>query len=136
MEDPVLEAARQIRPFLTGLVGSAAAGPLDEQIAELLVAAQAGQGTAGRLRDLLRGDEATSAFLEEVLADAPEYRPSRWQRRAPTRGIYETLPGDLLPMHAGKYTCLTGRDYTWYRPDVGVPVPNCPTHHVVLVKVG
>jgi hypothetical protein len=136
MEDPVLEAARQIRPALTVLVGAEAAGPLDEQLAELLAAAQAGQDTAGRLRDLLRSDDATSAFLDEVLDDAPEYRPLRWQRRAPTRGIYESLPGDLLPMHAGKYGCPTGRDYTWYRPDVGVPIPGCPTHHVVLVKVG
>ena len=136
MDDPVLEAAREIRPFLTDLVGSEAAGPLDDQLAELLEAAQAGQDTVAGLRALLRSDQATSAFLDDVLDDAPEYRPTRWQRRAPTRGIFETLPGDVLPMHAGKYGCPTGRDYTWYRPDVGVPIPDCPTHHVVLVKVG
>lgn len=135
MDDPVLEAAREIRPFLTDLVGSEAAGPLDDQLAELLEAAQAGQDTVAGLRALLRSDQATSAFLDDVLDDAPGYRPTRWQRRAPTRGIFETLPGDLLPMHAGKYGCPTGMDYTWYRPDVGVPVPDCPTHHVVLVKV-
>jgi hypothetical protein len=135
MDDPMLEAAREIRPFLTDLVGSEAAGPLDDQLAELLEAAQAGQDTVAGLRALLRSDQATSAFLDDVLDDAPEYRPTRWQRRAPTRGIFEGLPGDLLPMHAGKYGCPTGRDYTWYRPDVGVPVPDCPTHHVVLVKV-
>jgi hypothetical protein len=136
MDDPVLEAAREIRPFLTDLVGSEAAGPLDDQLAELLGAAQAAQDTVAGLRALLRSDQATSAFLDDVLDDAPEYRPTRWQRRAPTRGIFETLPGDLLPMHAGKYGCPTGSDYTWYRPDVGVPVPDCPTHQVVLVKVG
>lgn len=136
MDDPVLEAAREIRPFLTDLVGPEAAGPLDNQLAELLEAAQAGQDTVAGLRALLRSDHATSAFLDDVLDDAPEYRPTRWQRRAPTRGIFETLPGDVLPMHAGKYGCPTGRDYTWYRPDVGVPIPDCPTHHVVLVKVG
>lgn len=135
MDDPVLDAARQIRPFLSGLVGPEAAGPLDAEIAELLGAARADQDTVARLSALLRSDEATSAFLEEVLDDAPEYRPLRWQRRAATRGLFETLPGDLLPMHAGKFGCPDG-DYSWYRPDVGVPIPACPTHHIVLVKVG
>lgn len=136
LDDPVLVAAREIRPFLTELVGAEAAGPIDAQLAELLGATQAGQDTVAQLRTLLRRDDATSAFLDDVLDDAPEYRPTRWQRRARTRGIYEALPGDLLPMHAGKYGCPAGRDYTWYRPDVGALVPSCPTHHVVLVKVG
>lgn len=136
LDSPVLEAAREIRPFLTELVGAETAGPLDEQLAELLGATQAGQDTVARLRALLRSDDATSAFLDDVLDDAPDYRPTRWQRRAPTRGIYEALPGDLLPMHAGKYGCPAGRDYIWYRPDVGALIPDCPTHHVVLVKVG
>ena len=136
LDDPVLEAAREIRPFLTELVGAEAAGPIDEQLAELLGAPEAGQDTVARLRALLRGDDATSAFLDEVMDDAPDYRPTRWQRRTPTRGVYQGLPGDLLPMHTGKYGCPAGRDYTWYRPEVGALVPSCPTHHVVLVKVG
>lgn len=136
MDAPVLEAARQIRPFLTELVGSDAAGPLDDQIADLLGTAQADQDAVARLRALLRSDEATREFLDEVLDDAPEYRPQRWQPRPTRRGIFEALPGNPLPMHAGKYACPAGNDYTWYRPAVGYVIPACPTHHVALIKIG
>jgi hypothetical protein len=134
MEEPVVQAARQIRPYLTELVGPQAAPALDTRIASLLEAARGGEDAAGSLRSLLQGDEATSEFLAEVLDDEPEYRPAKWQPHTVRRGIAD-LGGDLLPMHAGKYSCPRS-DYTWYRPDVGVAVPECPTHHIVLTLIG
>ncbi len=134
MDDPVLEAAREIRPFLTGLVGPHAAAELDQRIAELLASAPASADAVTSLRTLLDSDRATSRFLATVLEDAPEYRPPRWQPPSALRSP-GALPGDLLPMHAGKYGCPRG-DYTWYRPDVGTDIPDCPTHRIVLIRAG
>ncbi len=128
MDELVVEVARQIRPFLTELVGPRAAEELDGRIANLLEAAHNGEDTAGLLRSLLESNEATKAFLIEVLRGAPEYRPPKWQPRSERRRIAQ-LPGSELPMHAAKYRCPRDDYIEWYRPDVGVPIPECPTHH-------
>jgi hypothetical protein len=133
MDDGVLESARAIRPYLEDLVGPGA-HELDERIAGLLAAAARGEDVSTDLWTLLESDEATSAFLEAVLADAPVYRPPAVQpdfRRRSDR-TYQPLAGDVAPvMHAGKFACPRG-DYVWYRPAVGVPVPSCPTHGLRL----
>jgi hypothetical protein len=134
MDDPVAEAARQIRPYLTELVGPQLAAELDSRIAGLLEDTTGREDATDRLRSVLEGNLATSEFLAEVLDDAPEYRPPKWQPHTVRRG-FAGLPGDLLPMHAGKYGCPRS-DYIWYRPEVGVPVPECPTHHIVLSMIG
>ncbi len=136
MDEGVLQAARVIRSYLPILVGPAATD-VDRQVAELLDASEDKNSTAG-LRSLLARDEATAAFLAEVLADAPHFRPPDMQPQyliPKTRGLkWEALPGDPGPIvHAGVYVCPHG-DYTWYRPAVGVPVPLCPSHGA-LVKV-
>lgn len=131
-DDGIREAARVIRAYLPTLVGPAAAD-VDRQVAELLAADDRSPESAARLRLLLSRDEATDAFLAEILADAPNFRPPDMQPGylTPTaRGLgkWEALPGDPgVIMHAGVYVCPEG-DYTWYRPAVGVPVPSCPSH--------
>ena len=72
------------------------------------------------------------AFLEAVLEDAPEYRPPQVQPSS-LKTSYSGLPGDTQPVEADKYRCPKLNDYVWYRPSVGVPVPECPTCHVLLV---
>ncbi|AEH08789.1 MULTISPECIES: hypothetical protein [Protofrankia] len=139
----VLEAARAIRPHLHKLVGPAAAN-LDRSLADQLTAsgttagqpAGAGQAAvAGRLRELLDGDETTAWFLRTVLEDAPRHRPPYFQPRYLYRqtGGALVLPGDPGPVEASRYVCPHG-DYAWYRPDLGVAVPQCPTHQVSLVR--
>jgi len=139
MDEGILQAARVIRSYLPMLVGPAAAAGLDQQVAELLAASGQDENSTARLRVLLGRDEATSAFLAEVLADAPHFRPPDMQPQyqiPKTRGLkWEALPGDQGSiLHAGVYVCPHG-DFTWYRPAVGVPVPLCLTHGVALVKV-
>ena len=139
MDEGILQAARVIRSYLPMLVGPAAAAGLDQQVAELLAASGQDENSTAKLRVLLGRDEATSAFLAEVLADAPHFRPPDMQPQyqiPKTRGLkWEALPGDQGPiLHAGVYVCPHG-DFTWYRPAVGVPVPVCLTHGVALVKV-
>ena len=102
---------------------------MDAELAQLLAGAAGGEDVDGRLRAVLEAHEATSVFLERVLADAPAFRPPRVV--SAHRRRYSSLPGPPSPVSADKYRCPHG-DYVWYRPEVGVPVPPCPTHHCEL----
>jgi hypothetical protein len=138
MDDALLEVARAIRPYLPSLVGPEAQ-ELDARIAELLAAAQVDPKRCDALRTLMNSREATAAFADMVLADAPAYRPPEWQpgyQRPQRRGGegMQLPPGDTGPvLPAGRYGCPHG-DYVWYRPAVGVPIPRCPTHAQVLER--
>ncbi|MDN3024996.1 hypothetical protein [Streptomyces sp. S.PB5] len=128
----LLEAARCIRPYLSDLIGPQA-DSLDEDLATLLAAAHDGQDVAEPLRSLLSDYTATEAFLTQVLEDAPRYRPPQLHWAA-SRGGPQPLAGDIGPiLYAGSYACPQG-DYVWYRPEVGEPVPPCPTHGIALVR--
>jgi hypothetical protein len=70
-------------------------------------------------------------FLRRVLNDKPLYRPPYQQTDDP-REIVSTA-GDPGPVAADRYACPED-DYVWYRPDVGTPVPACPTHRVKLTR--
>ncbi len=131
--DGIREAARAIRPYLTRLLDSATAARLDEALADQL-ATTADPATTARLHALLAGTEDTAWFLTAVLTDAPAFRPPYQQPRYLYRqtGGRAGPAGDPGPVAADRYTCPHG-DYTWYRPDVGTPIEDCPTHHIPLV---
>jgi hypothetical protein len=133
MDEPIVEVARAIRPFLTALVAPAEADELDSRIARILNASPA-QDTSSKLRSLLASHEATSDFMAEVLDDAPDLRPPRFQLRTLRDASYQPMPGNLQPADAGKFSCPQG-DYVWYRPSVGVAIPACPTHGVALARM-
>jgi len=143
MDEGVLEAARSVRPYLEGLVGEPSAEDLDTQIAGLLARANQGEDVTAVIRDVLSGNEATAAFLDEVLADTPEFRPPDMQpgflysnRRGSTSAGHGALPGDVGPiLHTGKYACPECKDYVWYRPSVGTPVRLCKKCKVMLERV-
>ena len=130
----LMEAARLVRSRLTSLVGPAA-DDLDGRIASLLAQSQeAPEGTAAaRLGALMRERAATAGFLDRVLADAPHYRPPELQESGfRGEGWVSGLGGPVGPVGAaGRFRCLHG-DFVWYRPAVGTPVPDCPTHGATL----
>lgn len=134
-DDGVWAAARAIRPYLADLVGQDA-GLLDSQIANRLNGAADRPDAVIELRALLEGNEETRWFLREVLRDRPYHRPPYQQSRYLQRqsGGIASPAGDPGPiLHAGMYECTHG-DYVWYRPDVGTPVPHCPTHQTPLTR--
>jgi len=131
-DDAVIEAARTIRPYLDRLAESPTADELDRQLANALNGRSDQSAIARRLRVLLDGQEDTAWFLAEVLADTPLCRPPYHQPRYLQRQRGIPAPaGDPGPVDAPRFTCPHG-DYVWYRPDVGAPVPDCPTHHLRL----
>jgi hypothetical protein len=131
-DDGVLEAAQAIRPYLKSLIDDPAmAAILDRQIADQLVGPSDTTATAGRLRALLEVQEDTAWFLGRVLADKPHYRPPYYQP-AYQRGSVSPA-GDPGLVEADRYACPRG-DYVWYRPEVGTPIPDCPTHQISLTR--
>jgi hypothetical protein len=131
VDEPVVEVSRVIRPFLRELVGQAYADELDRRIASILNG-WSSENTTIELRAALESHEATRYFMEEVLEDAPDFRPPQFQPLI-LRG-YQPLPGEQQPTHTGKFACPQS-DYIWYRPSVGTPIPVCPTHGVTLARV-
>jgi hypothetical protein len=123
VDEGLWEAARCVRPYLTGLVGSDA--PIvDAAVAEILNGAHH-EDAESQLRSLLESYDGTEAFLERVLEDAPSYRPPQVvAAQATQRG---SLSGDSLPVDADKFVCPYG-DFAWYLPEVGAPIPRCKTH--------
>jgi hypothetical protein len=134
-EEGVLAAARAIRPYLGELVGAHASGGLDARLAALLNGTIDTE-TVGELRKLLeQADDTTDWFLSEVLADAPRYRPPYQQPRyLRSRGMVSPAGDPTSPISAPRYSCPRGGDYVWYRPDIGTPIPLCPTHQVGLTR--
>lgn len=132
-DDAVIEAARAIRPYLDRLANPrATADELDRHLADALNGSSDRPAAARRLRILLEEQEDTAWFLAEVLADAPHCRPPYHQPRYRRRqGGIPAPAGDPGLVDAVRYACPHG-DYVWYRPEVGTPVPHCPTHHIPL----
>jgi hypothetical protein len=137
----VLEAARAIRPYLTELVGPAAADRLDRHLADLLTGAPDEPNTIVTLRALLDEHKDTRWFLTEALADAPQYRPPyqqprylRPRRGSPSPAGSSSLAGDPAFISAPRYSCPYGDYVVWYEPEVDSPIPDCQTHHVPLTR--
>jgi hypothetical protein len=131
-DDAALEIARAIRPYLGALIGPAAAG-VDQRLAAMLRSARRGEPVDADIRSLLSEHDETADFAEEMLADAPFFRPPDLQD-VTGRGGFQPVPGDITPVrHAGRFVCSEG-DYVWYRPSVGAAVPTCPTHGLRLAR--
>jgi hypothetical protein len=136
MDEALWEAARSIRPYLPELIGWTDAAYLDAALEELLNDSTHDEHTESQLRAVLESHQETRDFLEWVRTDPPLYRPLQVLCRLPGYGdaagaSYTGPPGDPGPVPADKSACPHG-DYVWYRPEVGVPVPYCPTHHCQL----
>ena len=121
-EKLVREAAATIRPFLADLVGQPEAAMLDEQVADLLSGEDGELGL--EIQKVLNQHDKTRNWLQVFLET--ETIPSF------TRG-YQPLPSPASAIPGDKFICPSN-DYIWYRPFVGVPVPNCPTHKVALQR--
>jgi hypothetical protein len=130
-DDGVLEAARAIRPYLGDLVAPPLASAIDDRIASEFNSTASPAEIVGRLRALLEEHEDTAWFLTRVLADSSLRRPPYLQRTR-YRGI-TSPPGDPFLVAADRLVCPRG-DYVWYRPEIGAPVPACPTHQLALIR--
>lgn len=123
----IIEGAQAIRPHLKALVGEQAASIDTELTTLLILSQQPGQSAEAEKRLLftLSHEDATREWLFNY------FRARQQEDTEAQLKDYEPLPGPNTPVPAATYCCPQG-DYTWIQYFVGVPVPQCPTHHVYL----
>jgi hypothetical protein len=133
VSEGVFAAARRVRPYLSELVGPDARD-FDAQLARVLNEERPGLDSERRVRELLGRRLETSMFLEAVLDDEPFFRPPKWRTDELKAAGYAPPPGSHRPPPADLFRCPRG-DFEFLRPDVGSPVPECPSHHGALARV-
>lgn len=124
----ILEAARSIRPYLSELLNSQEAQTFDLKLAQLL--AQSPQNPKDVSKYILKklaSDPKTQKWIKDFLKTKlpPEIKKSYQPPLSPK---------PLSISGVVKYACPFG-DYIWYQRQVGEPIPNCPTHEVLLEQV-
>jgi hypothetical protein len=119
----ITDLARAIRPYLPRLIENDAL-VIDKKIGGLLEKAESGQEVDAELTELIDATPATRAWAHEFLGGPV---PGRRVGRS-----FQPLPGDATPVAAQRYVCPKG-DYVWYRPFVGMSIPRCPTHYLLLI---
>ena len=120
-----LEAARHLRGELSELLPTDQAQDLDEQIATILNASDAGVDADYQIRRMAIQYETTRLWILNFTErhSAPQFDGTR---------SYTKPPGDLQPQTTPRYRCPKN-DIVWYRRAVGLAVPKCPTHGLELV---
>jgi hypothetical protein len=127
--EDVLESARSLRPELPELLDSEA-DSFDQQLADLLAQANAGQAVEQPVLDLLNSHDKTRKWVGKFLNKSlPPSSPL-----PPGMPEFQPLPGYSPAQSTIKYVCPIGNDFT-RRLRSGEPVPVCRTHQVALVPV-
>ena len=127
MSNGVLEAGRAVRPYLQQLVGPAAAGDVDSEVAKLLADDARGEDVTEQLRLVSTHEKARPCSLRTCSPTLRSFARHLQVVLAPPRhrGL-EPLAGDVGPvLHAGRYACPQG-DFVWYSPRVGTPSRPAP----------
>jgi hypothetical protein len=129
MDEDVVDVARIVRSYLPELVGDQA-GVYDVQLRALLDRVIEGQDVGDELYSVLTRSQTVHDWVAQVLGNH-EHLPPELQPVAELE--YQALPGLRSPPDAQRYVCPVDGNYVWFRPFVGVPIPQCMDHAVVLV---
>ncbi|MBL7487608.1 hypothetical protein I6A60_13705 [Frankia sp. AgB1.9] len=134
--EATLAAGRAIQPRLKDILAPAAAADAAERLDEILAADSSEPAmTAAAVRALLDEHDDTARFLRRFLDD-PSFRtllePDGGPLNERSDGI-DLLAGDPGPIDADLYRCPQG-DYEWEHLQAGESIPECPVHHVALVR--
>lgn len=124
----IIEGAQAIRPHLETLLGGQAAS-VDSELAALLdQSQQPGQQAEieKRLLFVLSHHDATREWLFAYFKGKQQLEEDSQVKS------FEPLPGLPTPVLVATY-CCPQCDYKWHQFFVGVPVLQCPTHHVSLI---
>jgi hypothetical protein len=126
--EEILDGARAIRPHLETLIGEEA-NRVDCELSELLAEAQVGQRVTTHVLHVLARHEVTRKWLADYVKEKKDQ-----QDEANRLKSFDLLVGNHTPLPLPLFRCPQG-DYDWPRPAVGIPVPECPNHHIPLVQV-
>jgi hypothetical protein len=133
--EATLAAGRAIQARLAGMLGPTAAADTAGRLETILAADSEPAMRAAAVRALLGEHDDTARFLRRYLDD-PTFRTlmtSDGGRRSERSGGTDLLAGDPGPIDADRYRCPHG-DYEWELYQAGESIPDCPVHHVPLVR--
>lgn len=123
--EDVIQAAHTIRPHLNGLL-STEAKKVDYQLGELLSLANVGEDVKIEIFDLLGEHEQTRVWMQKVLEN--KKIPSREKSYSPLN------LGKLNTQIAVQVYICPECNYKWVRHRFGEKVPQCPRHHIDLMR--
>jgi len=126
--EEIIDGAQAIRSQLKTLIGEEAES-MDNELSELLAQAQEGQRVEMQILRLVARREITRKWFTDYVKDKRDLQ----EEMNPLKS-FEFLPGDTPALPLPLFRCPQG-DYEWARPAVGIPVPQCPTHHIDLIPV-
>lgn len=128
-DEGLVEAAKALRPYLAGLIGTERAPHWDTEVAELLAGGR--QDRAAGLRRLVESDVEVLQWVEDLLDDPqrlpPELQGVRTSQYAPGLGS-----GDFVG--ADRFVCPQADHYVRYRVQVGEEMGICPDHKCPLIR--
>lgn len=126
--EEIIAGCQALRPHLKTLLGEEAEG-MDNELRALLDQAQAGQRVEGQLLQIVARYTVTRTWLTDYLKE--KQNPLDEANRLKSLDL---LPGNNTALPLPLFRCPQG-DYEWSRPSVGIPVPQCPSHHIDLIRI-
>lgn len=126
----ILQAARDIRPYLRDLLPQPDADIADKRLELILYTSGDDQARSQDVLALLSTVDTTQEWLRLYL---DEQRPAT-EILAIIR-TYHPLPGKAGAITSPRYCCpVASCHQTWYRRDAEATIPDCPIHGVKLVR--
>lgn len=126
----VLQAAREIRPYLQNLLSPAEMNAVDQQLDQLLAQATDNEQQSREILDFLSRGELTREWMRLYL-----------EERQPAAKIldiirtYRPLPGKSGAIASPRYRCpVASCHQVWYRRQVEASIPDCPIHGIQMVR--
>ncbi|WP_261569261.1 hypothetical protein [Frankia gtarii] len=133
--EATIAAGRAIQQRLFDLLGPAVAADVAAHLEKVLTADSEPTSRAAAVSELLGEYDDTARFLRRYVNDAAfrallsaDSGPANERSDGP-----DLLAGDPGPIDADLYRCPQG-DYEWEHLQAGESVPECPVHHVALVR--
>lgn len=125
--EPVLEAARAIRPFLPEMKGLANPEDVDRRLVLLLRAAGEGIDVEGQVVDLLRANPSTHDWAIKFIEFGVPPGTDQVLKGGGGAG-YQVPPGRAAPVRASRYECPVDGLFAWYRRTAMDEIPDCRDH--------
>jgi len=126
----VLQAAREIRPYLAELLPPSDAEVADKRLELILHTSTDEAAQSQEIQTLLSASETTHEWMRLYLE---EHRPATDILKIIR--TYQPLPGKSGAIASPRYRCPVANCHqTWYRREATAAIPDCPIHGVKLVR--
>jgi hypothetical protein len=126
----VLQAAREIRPYLPELLTSADLERVVHRLEQAIAAAQDQPDQSDTIRGLLSETELTREWMRLYLEEGKPAAEILTIIRT-----YKPLPGKAGAIASPRYRCpVASCHQTWYRRAANADIPDCPIHGVKMVR--